>query len=219
MQKEDEKDESKKEVNDSPVEDEMPNILVVGSFDYKYDEGEKNYEGDAFPSHLQEGKLKYLKKMYRAAPEMFCAKTRRTPVTPRNARSWAKARRGSKPHFWEWCSGSGKLSLLCLLSGLSVMFPVDYRYGWDLGRREHQQLLLEVGNTVGGPKVKFYSPSCRPWSISSTRRDLEVTNRERKAEKPTIDFIKKDILRRRKVSSSSFSWSSHGLRRSGSGSI
>ena len=33
------------------------------------------------------------------------------------------------------------------------MFPVDYRYGWDLGCREHQQLLLEVGHTVGEPRV------------------------------------------------------------------
>ena len=57
-------------------------------------------EGDVFPGHLQEGKLKYLKKMYRAVPEMFYTKTRTTPVTPRNARSWARARRGSKPHFW-----------------------------------------------------------------------------------------------------------------------
>ena len=48
------------------------------------------------------------------------------------------------------------------------------------------------------PLVKFYSPSCRPWSISSTRRDLEVTNKERRAEKPTIDFIKKDIVRRQR---------------------
>ena len=198
VQEENEKEENKKNITAVVEEDEMPNILVVDSFDYKYDESEKkDYEGDVFPGHLQEGKLKYLKKMYRAVPEMFYTKTRTTPVTPRNARSWARARRGSKPHFWEWCSGSGKLSLLCLLSGLSVMFPVDYRYGWDLGCREHQQLLLEVGHTVGEPRVKFYSPSCRPWSISSTRRDLEITNKERKAEKPTIDYIKKDILRRK----------------------
>ena len=192
-----EKEENKSKEFD--IEDEMPNVLVVDSYDDKYDEEEKKiYDGDAFPSHLQEGKLKYLKKMYRAVPEMFYTKTRKTPVTPRNARSWARSRRGMKPHLWELCSGSGKLSLLCLLSGLSVMFPVDYRYGWDLGCREHQQLLLEVGTMVGEPQVKLYSPSCRPWSISSTRRDLEVTNRERNSEKPTVDFIKKDIVRRNK---------------------
>ena len=107
VQEENEKEESKKDITAVVEEDEMPNILVVDSCDYKYDESEKkDYEGDVFPGHLQEGKLKYLKKMYRAVPEMFYTKTRTTPVTPRNARSWARARRGSKPHFWEWCSGS-----------------------------------------------------------------------------------------------------------------
>ena len=119
VQEENEKEEDKTEMKESMAEDEMPNILVVDSFDYKYDEDEKkNYEGDAFPGHLQEGKLKYLKKMYRAVPEMFYTKTRRTPVTPKNARSCAKARRGSKPHFWEWCSGMANFlcCVCCLVS-------------------------------------------------------------------------------------------------------
>ena len=47
---ENEKDEKKKVVNEAVMEQEMPNILVVDSFDYKYDEDEKKiYEGDAFP--------------------------------------------------------------------------------------------------------------------------------------------------------------------------
>ena len=56
---------------------------------------------------------------------------------------WRK-RKGSKFHFWEWCSGSGRLSLIALLSGLCVLFPIDYRYGWDLSHPEHQLIILEI---------------------------------------------------------------------------
>ena len=51
--------------------------------------------------------------------------------------------------------------------GLCVMFPVDYRYGWDLAHPEHRRLLNEIGAEMSGPDVSFYSPSCRPWSIPS----------------------------------------------------
>ena len=43
------------------------------------------------------------------------------------------------------------------------------------------------------------TPTCRPWSISATRRDLHQTQQEREAEMPTIDFIKKTFKRRCKA--------------------
>eukprot|EP00435_Cladocopium_sp_Y103_P017747 s172_g4.t1 len=42
------------------------------------------------------------------------------------------------------------------------------------------------------------APTCRPWSISSTRRDLEQTKRERDEEMPIINFIKKKFKERSK---------------------
>ena len=162
-------------------------------------EGECAYQGDRFPGHLPDHRLRYLQKMYKAVPEEFYSRTKKTPVTPHNARSWMRKRRKGIFHFWEWCSGSGRLSLLALLSGLCVLFPIDYRYGWDLGHPDHQRIIGELEmDTDGGPDTLLYSPSCRPWSIASTKRDLQQTQQERASEMPTINFIRKKFKERSK---------------------
>ena len=169
------------------ADDETPiQVMMNDSYMQEYMDVDQEYQGDVFPGHLPDGKLRYLQKMYKAVPEEFYTKTKRRPVTPRNVRSWWKKRQGNHFHFWEWCSGSGRLSLLAMLAGLCVMFPVDYRYGWDLSHPEHRRLLNEIGAEMSGPDVTFYSPSCRPWPISSTKRDLAVTQQERMNEMPTI---------------------------------
>ena len=180
------------------AEDEPPiQVLLGNGYNQEYDEGKCDYPGDIFPGHLPEGKLRYLQKMYKGVPEEFYTKTRQTPVTPKNARSWMKKRKGNRFNLWEWCSGSGRLSLIALLSGLCVLFPIDYRYGWDLSLPEHQRLILEIEQDINhGPDVLFASPTCRPWSISSTRRDLAQTMREREGELPTVSFIKQKIKKR-----------------------
>lgn len=114
--------------------DEQPiQVLLEKDYNIDYDESSTEYAGDIFPGHLEDGKLRYLQKMYKAIPEEFYSKTKKVPVTPCNARSWARKHKGKNFHLWEWCSGSGRLSLVALLSGLCVLFPIDYRYGWGLG--------------------------------------------------------------------------------------
>ena len=174
------------------VADDEPEIQVLKSdiLEEEYNEAPQPYGGDQFPAHLKPGKLRYLSKLYKAIPEEFYTKTQRAPVTPRNARSWAKKRRSAHFHLWEMCSGSGRLSFLALCAGLSVMFPLDYRYGWDLGSPAHRRLIDEIEETFQ-PDVDFMSPSCRPWSISSVRRDLQQTQQEREEEMPVINYLKK----------------------------
>ena len=174
------------------VADDEPEIQVLKSdnLEEEYNEAPQPYGGDQFPAHLKPSKLRYLSKLYKAIPEEFYTKTQRTPVTPRNARSWAKKRRGAHFHLWEMCSGSGRLSFLALCAGLSVMFPLDYRYGWDLGSPAHRRLIDEIEETFQ-PDVDFMSPSCRPWSISSVQRDLQQTQQEREEEMPVINYLKK----------------------------
>ena len=180
------------------AEDEPPiQVLLGDNYNMEYDDAECQYQGDVFPGHLPDGKLRYLQKMYRAIPEEYYSKTKKQPVTPRNARSWMKKQKTKGYHFWEWCSGSGRLTLLALLSGLCVLFPIDYRYGWDLSHPDHQRIIHEIEQDIdGGPEVLMATPSCRPWSISSTRRDLNQTQQEREAELPTVNFIKKTFKRR-----------------------
>ena len=173
-------------------DDDRYQILASSEEDSWYDDDAVlRYEQDYFPDHLPDHKLKYLHQMYKAIPEEFYTKTKRRPVTPCNVRAWLKGRQSRvRYNFWEWCSGSGRLTLLMLLGGLSVLFPVDYRYGWDIGHPPHQALLLEVTQALGEPDQLFCAPSCRAWSISSTKRDLQQTHRERQAELPGISFMK-----------------------------
>eukprot|EP00974_Lingulodinium_polyedra_P037294 3578150-Lingulodinium_polyedra.AAC.1 len=84
----------------------------------------------------------------------------------------------------EYVSGSGRLSMQCLTEGLKVAFPVDYRYGWDLGCVEHQRLLKAVR-----PGLEFYAPRCTAWSVSSNRADPLKRATARAAEKPTLDWV------------------------------
>ena len=181
-------------------EEQEIQVLMGSNYDQEYDDTSQPYQGDVLPGHLHESKLKYLTKMYKAVPEEFYTQTKRRPVTPNNARSWMRKRRGSHFNFWEWCSGSGRLSLLALLSGLCVTdVPIDYRYRWDLAHPEHRKIIAEMEESMSElPDVNFYSPSCRPWSISSTRRDLAQTQRERNEEMPTVNYIKGKIKARHK---------------------
>ena len=84
------------------ADDEPPiQVLLGDNYNLDYDESETAYAGDVFPGHLADGKLRYLQKMYKAVPEEYYTKTKKTPVTPRNARSWMKKQKTKSFHFWE----------------------------------------------------------------------------------------------------------------------
>ena len=91
------------------------------------------YQGDQLPEGLNDEERKKLIKDYKAMPEEFYTRTNRRMVTPSSFPTWfaAAKKRKTKWHVWEWCSGSGRLSLTCCLASLVIGFPVDYRYGWD----------------------------------------------------------------------------------------
>jgi len=94
---------------------------------------------DEFPPYredqLPEGvDVKKLSKRYQAIPEEYYSKSGLRPITPSNFHRWfgMARKRGLRWHFWEVFIGSGRLSLTLLLAGLSVGFPVDMRYGWNV---------------------------------------------------------------------------------------
>ena len=90
--------------------------------------------------------------------------------------------------FWEWCSGSGRLSLCLMLAHMVVGFPVDFRYSWDLGHPPHQTLLQQVYASFA-PDHLYTSPSCAPWSIAASGKDRWKRDEDRKAELPTLEFL------------------------------
>ena len=89
------------------------------------------YTSDELPDHLSDDEIRRLKKDYNAMPEEFYTKTGRRVVTPSFFDEWFQEARSKKTkwHGWELCSGSGRFSLFCVLAGLTMGFPVDFRYG------------------------------------------------------------------------------------------
>ena len=154
-----------------------------------------NYDGDSFPDHWDDDRKEQSKKYYKAIPEQFYTKTGRRPITPKNVKSWmATAKgRGLCFQFWEWCSGSGRLSLLLLMANFIVGFPVDYRYGWDLAHPPHQRLLHEC-LTEFKPDMLFGAPSCGPWSVASANKDPVKRLEDRNRELPTLEFLHDNML-------------------------
>ena len=76
----------------------------------------EDYAGDYFPDHLSSSERRYLHKRYAAIPEMFYTRTRKKVIRPSNVKQWLEKQRSKRTfHFWELCSGSGRLTLVALL--------------------------------------------------------------------------------------------------------
>ena len=150
------------------------------------------YSGDTFPDHWDDARRAKATHYYKALPEEFYTKSGRRPITPWNARAWLEKASSTKQplrlQFWEMCSGSGRLSLICLLAGLSVGFPVDHRYGWDLGFPQHQSLLQECHRTFSTDHL-FMAPNCGPWSVASAGKDPAKRAEDRNNERPTLEYL------------------------------
>ena len=153
------------------------------------------YTGDQFPDHWPEDRAKKAKQYYKSMPEEFYSQSGRRPITPYNFAAWMKKTRGRglRLQFQEFCSGSGRLSLLLLAAGLAVAFPVDYRYGWDLSLPRHQAMIHECCQEFQTAHL-FGAPSCGPWSSSSSTKDPKVRDLDRRNELPTLSFLHDTFL-------------------------
>ena len=144
------------------------------------------YTGDQLPEGSNVSKLT---KRYKAMPEEFYSKTGLRPVTPSNFKRWFQRNRGKglRWHAWELSSGTGRLSLILMMAGLVIGFPVDLRYGWDLGNAEHQAMLRQAQQEFK-PGVVHLAPDCAPWSVASSSKDPEERLAERNAARPSLEF-------------------------------
>ena len=120
-----------------------------------------------FHKHLSEEAKAELLKKYRAIPEEYYS---RLPpgtqvVRPDVAKDLLKKLKSSTSRwdFWGWWSGPGRLSYVARVSfDMSVGFPVDYRYGWDVNHKAHRDLLAKFRD-VTCPKIVSASPDCSKW--------------------------------------------------------
>ena len=99
--------------------------------------------GERFPEYWRSDRLKKMTEKYEAMPEEYYTQSGLPVVTPQNFEAFMAAHK-DVDITWdlqERCSGSGRLSSQARVEGLCVGFPVDFRYGWDLGNSEHMDKL------------------------------------------------------------------------------
>ena len=90
--------------------------------------------------------------------------------------------------MWEWYSGSSSVSTYLRDHHVSHLPPIDYWYGWNLSKREHQVQLLDALLTVGVGTL-FASPNCAPWGNNSRSMPKRYREEKRAEETPTLQFL------------------------------
>ena len=213
-QREDEEGEERPSLQGDPAEASSPQaILATSQEEVKHEHNDQDlgihetdedkeiyyrYGGDVLPQGVDEAKLR---RRYRAIPEEFYTTTGLCPVTPENFPQWFSRSKGKglRWHAWEIFSGSGRLSLVLLMAGLIVGFPVDYRYGWDLCDPHHQRMLRQAQEEFQ-PGFLHCAPDCAPWSVSSTSKDPKTRYEERMHARPGIQMVDEMCARQSKHS-------------------
>ena len=90
--------------------------------------------------------------------------------------------------MWETCAGSGKLSARARSRDVSHLPPVDYRWGWDLGRARDQLISLWL-LLCCGCRTLFCSPTCTPWSANSKAWEADTREHQRGLENMSVQFV------------------------------
>jgi len=140
---------------------------------------EKIYVGDRLPQRTADDVRARLLRRYQELPEEFYNKTHRTVVSPDNFYSWLNnAKKDNSWDFWEFGSGTGKLSLAMSRLGAEVGFPVDPRYGWNLLDADHRKM-LDVASDLFKPKIRYSSPDHVPWLPHYARGNEKKRTSER----------------------------------------
>ncbi|CAE7229802.1 RE1, partial [Symbiodinium sp. CCMP2456] len=148
------------------------------------------YHGDSYPCDVTGDQRSRLDRYYSTAKEEFYSKSGKKPVTPENFHRWKSTKAAKGPiHLWELFSGSARLSYVALLAGLSVAFPVDLRYGWNLGIPAHQEMILEAQDKLD-PKVIVMAPSFGSWTSQAANLSAENKERYLAEETAAVGFVK-----------------------------
>ena len=142
---------------------------------------------DLLPTHLTSSERATALQELRSIKEYFYTTTKLPVITPDNAKDFMSliSNVGFDCIMFSLYSGSSRLLLTMTGLGFSkcVLFPIDLRYRWDLGHKEHQQLIVEL-DTIYKPRCTSAEPRCKHWSISGNRRDPTKTETLRSAEIP-----------------------------------
>ena len=147
------------------------------------------WNGDCWPAGAADSDVKQWTKDYAAMPEEFYTTTKYPLIIPDTCETFVNMTKSLKVMclFQEVCSGSSRLTLKASRY-LVVAFPVDFRYGWDLRKKEHCVLISWTRQTLG-IEINFYSPTCKPWSQSANRSNPEAIQARRAEQEPILKWI------------------------------
>ena len=93
-----------------------------------------------------------------------------------------------RARVWELFSGSAALSARASREGIPHLPPIDFRYGWDLGRVRDQTLVLRT-LLEHGVETLFAAPNCAPWGSQTRGLPGDVFAAKRKSEEPSLVFL------------------------------
>ena len=142
-------------------------------------------------SHLRDDmnpkKLNNVCSKYRQLPESYYGGDSSKFVTP-DTINLDELSGDSPSEMWEWYSGSASLSDHLREFKVTHLPPLDYRYGWNLSKRQHQMKALDALLTVG-TKCLVASPNCAPWGNNSRSSPQDVRCAKREEEYSTLAFL------------------------------
>ena len=149
--------------------------------------------GNIWPDHWSSQQKATAETRSKALPEEFYTATKLPIVTPGNVIAFLKAhkRLGIAWQFQEQWSGSGRLSKTAYRQGLSTLFPIDSRYGWDIQYKKHRDLIDLVRDTLT-PLFKWSGPDCRRWSSATNAQDPKTLEQSRQEEFPALSWLVSD---------------------------
>ncbi len=122
-------------------------------------------------SDISKEKLNNIRSKYRNLPDAYYGGDSSKYITPDKLAEVPK----SEVKMWEWYSGSSSLSTYLQDQQVDHLPPIDYRYGWNLAKHEHQVKLLDTLLSVG-VQTLFASPNCAPWGNHTRGLPLQQRN-------------------------------------------
>ena len=131
--------------------------------------------------------MKNIKSKYANLPDRYYGGDSASYITPARFPE-IQIRKDTEFVVWEWCAGSASVSAAAKEKEVPHLPPVDFRYGWDIGR-EADQVTLLIGLLENIVRELFASPNCAPWGNHTRGLQAAVLDAKRREEDEPLKFL------------------------------
>eukprot|EP00959_Pyramimonas_sp_CCMP1952_P447983 9380581-Pyramimonas_sp.AAC.1 len=135
---------------------------------------------------------------YEIMGEKLFKTTKLPAIRPEHVRAFLRHMQGIHNKtilMQEIFAGTAGVSLAAHRGHLITLPPIDYIYGWDLHRKDHQRVLLEL-TAFFKPAFSLMEFYCRPWSQSNNNSDPACLEHRRDYERPLLTGAVQEYLPR-----------------------